>query len=341
MGSIGYILIGLLKRKFVIVVLTPSGFYCYHCFCRFLVTLVSIRSYLSSSILPKQKKESVQKRALLLFRTERGYECSIIFFDNFFCKYFMKKSKESLRKKVDVFVMTRIGRLLVNRGERPKGPKVVIIIILSITGVVRSIKNRKQIIAKYWDVSDLRQLKDCQFGLNLFWGNGTSWETNGKMYLFAFFGVDLKFAVSIWAYFPLNHHSIQQTALHTPQTLVRNLQDYLIFSSSLALIFDQLELSCQTQLHGSKLKKWIEANLINWVYITTNHILLMLKGIVETKKENLMLWHFLHKASMHLKARPRKHFILWDFCCDTSLCWRPQKICLFSSFWRDFVQCKI
>ena len=61
----------------------------------------------------------------------------------------MKKSKESLRKKVDVFVMTRIGRLLVNRGERPKGPKVVIIIILSITGVVRSIKNRKQIIAKY------------------------------------------------------------------------------------------------------------------------------------------------------------------------------------------------
>ena len=253
----------------------------------------------------------------------------------------MKKSKESLRKKVDVFVMTRIGRLLVNRGERPKGPKVVIIIILSITGVVRSIKNRKQIIAKYWDVSDLRQLKDCQFGLNLFWGNGTSWETNGKMYLFAFFGVDLKFAVSIWAYFPLNHHSIQQTALHTPQTLVRNLQDYLIFSSSLALIFDQLELSCQTQLHGSKLKKWTEANLINWVYITTNHILLMLKGIVETKKENLMLWHFLHKASMHLKARPRKHFILWDFCCDTSLCWRPQKICLFSSFLRDFVQYKI
>ena len=167
----------------------------------------------------------------------------------------MKKSKESLRKKVDVFVMTRIGRLLVNRGERPKGPKVVIIIILSITGVVRSIKNRKQIIAKYWDVSDLRQLKDCQFGLNLFWGNGTSWETNGKMYLFAFFGVDLKFAVSIWAYFPLNHHSIQQTALHTPQTLMLHLQDYLTFSSSLALIFDQLELSCQTQLHGSKLKK--------------------------------------------------------------------------------------
>ena len=199
----------------------------------------------------------------------------------------MKKSKESLRKKVDVFVMTRIGRLLVNRGERPKGPKVVIIIILSITGVVRSIKNRKQIIAKYWDVWDLRQLKDCQFGLNLFWGNGTSWETNGKMYLFAFFGVDLKFAVSIWAYFPLNHHSIQQTALHTPQTLVLHLQDYLTFSSSLALIFDQLELSCQTQLHGSKLKKWIEANLINWVYITTNHILLMLKGIVETKKKIL------------------------------------------------------
>ena len=35
------------------------------------------------------------------------------------------------------------------------------------------------------------------------------------MYLFAFFEVDLKFAVSVWAFFRLNHHHIQQTALHT------------------------------------------------------------------------------------------------------------------------------
>ena len=151
---------------------------------------------------------------------------------------------------------------------------------------------------------DFRYLQVCQFSLNLFWDNAVSWETNGKMYLFAFLGVDLKFAVSVWAYFRLNHHRIQQTALHR---LVLYLQEYLDFHSSHP---GQSNLH-QIQFYGSNLDKWID-----WSRSYQVNLFCFSKRLSRWRR-NLMLWHFLHSCQCISTQQLPK----WDFCHDTSLCW--------------------
>ena len=118
------------------------------------------------------------------------------------------------------------------------------------------------------------------------------------MYLFAFLGVDLKFAVSVWAYFRLNHHRIQQTALHS---LVLYLQENLDFYSSHPFLsFVTIQVYIRSSSMGQTRKnEWTEST----------GFLLLLKDIVEMKKKSHAL-AFPSQLSMHVNpTAPHVRFL--------------------------------